>query len=93
MGLKNGETLKETKVILEGKNEPLRVGQEWLRGTPNGDGWFTLKNPISGRYLNAVNNTKTAITGRNPNQSQTCMYPLHHIFSISILFKVWISVS
>ena len=73
MGLRNGETTKEAKVILEGKNEPLRVGQEWFRGTPNRDGWFTLKNPVSGRYLNAANKSSTAITGRYSNQSQICM--------------------
>ena len=55
-------TIKGTKVILETRDEQKRVGQEWFRSKLDSEGWFTLKNPISGRYLTAASNT-TTITG------------------------------
>ena len=63
MGIQNDAKTKGSKVVLEAKDTPIRFGQEWLRGKPNDKGWFTLKNPISGRYLKAVNPNSTIITG------------------------------
>ena len=63
LGLMNDDNVKGNKVILEAKDDPIRIGQEWLIGKQNDEGWFTLKNPISGRYLMAENSSKTTISG------------------------------
>lgn len=60
-------TIKGTKVILETRDEQKRVGQEWFRSKLDSKGWFTLNNPISGRYLTAINSNSTAITGKVNN--------------------------
>ena len=59
----NDDNLKGTKVLLEAKDDPIRISQEWLIGKQNDEGWFTLKNPISGRYLMAENFKNTTISG------------------------------
>ena len=61
--LMDDATIKGTKVILETRYEKTRVGQEWFRSKLDSEGWFTLKNPISGRYLTADSNISTTITG------------------------------
>jgi hypothetical protein len=63
LGLMDDATIKGTKVILETRDEQKRVGQEWFRSKLDSEGWFTLKNPISGRYLTAASNISTTITG------------------------------
>ena len=53
--------LKGTYVILELKDGS--DGQTWKRSTPDTDGWFTLQNPNSERYLTAISAVDTIISG------------------------------
>ena len=64
----NDDNVKGNKVILEAKDDLISLGQEWLIGQQNDEGWFTLKNPISGGYLMAENLTRTTISGSMPFQ-------------------------
>ena len=63
LGLMNYATIKDSKVVLEAKGNNRSIGQEWLRSKPDDEGWFTFRNPISGRYLTAASNNSTTITG------------------------------
>ena len=37
--------------------------QKWIRGTANSEGYFTLQNPTSGKFLTAASPTSTTISG------------------------------
>ena len=37
--------------------------QKWIRGTANSEGYFTLQNPTSGKFLTAASPTITTISG------------------------------
>ena len=37
--------------------------QKWIRGTANSEGYFTLQNPSSGKFLTASSPTSTTISG------------------------------
>ena len=52
-----------TKVILEEKEENVNLtdGQMWLRGKKDKDGFFSLKNLASERFLTAEDSTETII--------------------------------
>ena len=51
------------KVIFENKMQHDSDKQKWLRGKTDPDGWFTLKNVKSEKFLTAANATTTIITG------------------------------
>ena len=56
--------LKGTNVILEAKEDPPADRQKWKRSTPDNEGWFTLQNPNSERYLTAISAVDTIISGK-----------------------------
>ena len=56
--------LKGTNVILEAKEDPPADRQKWKRSTPDNEGWFTLQNPNSERYLTAISAVNTIISGK-----------------------------
>ena len=59
--------LKGTNVILEPKEDPIADRQKWKRSTPDPEdpeGWFTLQNPTSERYLTAISALDTIISGK-----------------------------
>ena len=40
-------TILDDKIVLEDKDEPLSDRQKWFRGVKDGDGWFSLKKPLT----------------------------------------------
>ena len=48
--------VKLNEVTLKGKNDTKADILTWLRGPANDEGFFTLKNPSSGKLLTRVNN-------------------------------------
>ena len=66
LGLLNDSTDIGTTVVLESKKRSVSSdGQKWLRDIADVNGWFRLKNPLSGRVLTAQSSTVTAIAGKN----------------------------
>ena len=56
LGLLNDGKEMGTLVILESKKRSLcSEGQKWLRDMNDEDGWFRLKNPLSGKFLTQGN--------------------------------------
>jgi hypothetical protein len=52
-----------SNVIFENKIQPDSDKQKWLRGKTDPEGWFTLKNVKSEKFLTAATATTTIITG------------------------------
>ena len=50
-----------TKVVLEAADNSAE--QMWYRGTKSPDGYFTLQNPVSRKFLTAPSPKITTITG------------------------------
>ena len=66
LGLLNDATDIGTPVGLESKKRSVSSdGQKWLRDIADVNGWFRLKNPLSGRVLTAQSSTVIAIAGKN----------------------------
>ena len=40
-------TILDDMIVLEDKVEPLSDRQKWFRGLKDGDGWFSLKKPLT----------------------------------------------
>ena len=55
-------TIDGAKVILEAADNSAE--QMWYRGTQNSEGYFTLQNPVSRKFLTAKSQKITAITGK-----------------------------
>ena len=51
------------KVIFKKERNPDCDEQKWLRGPIDSNGWFTIQNVWSLKYLTAANATTTIITG------------------------------
>ena len=65
LGLLNDGKDMGTLVILESKKRSLcSEGQKWLRDMNDEDGWFRLKNPLSGKVLTAQTSSIIALTGK-----------------------------
>ena len=63
LGLKNNETGGVgTLVTLEQKEKESTDRQKWLKGKPDNEGYFTLQNPLSKKFL-IGNPTTTIIAG------------------------------
>ena len=60
-------------VVLQEQSNPLSDGQIWTRSTYDEDGFFTLKNPSSGRVL-----TSSSITSITAKGMQIFGYYLNH---------------
>ena len=63
----------DSAVVLEEENNPLSDGQIWTRSTYDEDGFFTLKNPSSGRVL-----TSSSITSITAKGMEILGYFLSH---------------
>ena len=55
-------TIDGAKVILEAADNSAE--QMWHRGTQNSEGYFTLQNPVSRKFLTAKSQKITTITGK-----------------------------
>ena len=65
LGLLNDGKDMGTLVILESKKRSLcSEGQKWLRDMNDENGWFRLKNPLSGKVLTAQTSSIIALTGK-----------------------------
>ena len=70
MGLLDGETTEDTEVILEAKEEVSKNTQKWVKDISEidskdlEDGWFKLKNVISGKFLTARSPTVLTASGK-----------------------------
>ena len=65
LGLLNDGKDVGTLVILESKKRSLcSEGQKWLRDMNDENGWFRLKNPLSGKVLTAQTSSIIALTGK-----------------------------
>ena len=49
------------EVTLKAKNDSRSDVRTWFRGEANDEGYFTLKNPSSGKLLTRVNNDRLMI--------------------------------
>ena len=71
LGLLDGETIEDTEVILEAKKEVSNNTQKWVKDVTEidskdlADGWFKLKNVLSGRFLTAASPTVLTVSGKN----------------------------
>ena len=64
LGLVNDVTDIGTLVVLESKKRSVcSEGQKWLRDVEDMNGWFRLRNPLSGKVLTAQTSTITALAG------------------------------
>ena len=64
LGVQNSATdTRGLKVIFKKERTPNCDEQKWLRGPSDPNGWFTLKNVKSEKFLTAANATTTIITG------------------------------
>ena len=64
LGTKKNQDIFE--VILEAKRSQrggIKNSQKWMRGQADEDGWFTLKNPYSGKFLSASDENRLLIEG------------------------------
>ena len=52
------------EVNLQRKNETCAETQMWVRGKDLGQGWFTLKNQVSGKLLTARNEISPTAEGK-----------------------------
>ena len=67
LGLMNDGKDMGTLVVLESKKRSLcSEGQKWLRDMNDENGWFRLKNPLSGKVLTAQTTSTIALTGKKP---------------------------
>ena len=70
LGLLDGDTIEDTEVILEAKKEVSNNTQKWVKDDSEidskdlADGWFKLKNLISGRFLTATSPTVLTVSGK-----------------------------
>ena len=55
--------VENEKVVMKPKRA--LKGQNWHRSNNNGDGWFTMKNAKSGKFLTAKNDGTTIATGKS----------------------------
>ena len=62
-------TIDGAKVILEAADNSAE--QMWYRGTQNSEGYFTLQNPVSRKFLTAKSQKITTITGKGIFFSET----------------------
>ena len=61
---KDGATKFDTLVILDSKNASVTDDQNWIRGKTDNQGYFTLQNSRSNRFLIARSTTETVIAGK-----------------------------
>ena len=54
-GVENGGKAAGTKVSVDENLSGSTPGQQWERSSDKGLGYFTLKNPNSGKFLSALN--------------------------------------
>ena len=65
LGLLNDGKDMGTLIILESKKRSLcSEGQKWLRHMNDENGWFRLKNPLSGKVLTAQTSHIISLTGK-----------------------------
>ena len=70
LGLLDGETIEDTEVILEAKKEVSNNTQKWVKDDSEidskdlADGWFKLKNVMSGKFLTATSPTVLTVSGK-----------------------------
>ena len=77
LALKDDATDPGTRIILEEKEENANLtdGQMWLRGKKDDDGFFSLLNPISERFLTAEDTTETTIA----DMGKVILYRWFHV--------------
>ena len=63
LGLFSDGIHTDTTVVLETKSADMNNGQIWLRGMAN-DGYFTLQNVNSGKFMSAESMSLTVIRGK-----------------------------
>ena len=64
LGVQNSANdAKGLKAIFKKERNPDCDEQKWLRGPIDSNGWFTIQNVWSLKYLTAANATTTIITG------------------------------
>ena len=52
------------EIQLQPKDESSSDGQKWVREQVDGNGWFPLKNPNSGKILSAINESSLVARGK-----------------------------
>merc|ERR1719362_2159664 len=62
-------TVLDDKFVLEDKDEPLSDRQKWFRGVKDGDGWFSLKKPLT--YTIPDEDTKNLTEETDEKEDQT----------------------
>ena len=73
LGLQDGATKFDTSVILDSKNASITDEQNWIRGKADNQGYFTLQNSLSDRFLIARSTTETVIAGKTITYKHTCI--------------------
>ena len=63
LGIKGIENGTDLEVVLENKIEPPTASQKWIRGLAYTSGYFSFINPITGKVLTRINETKLNIRG------------------------------
>ena len=51
--------------VFEETYDPDDAGQMWEKGVPNSQGFFTLKNPASGKFLIAESEDRLSVKGND----------------------------
>ena len=55
--------------VFEETFDPDDAGQMWEKGVPNSQGFFTLKNPVSGKFLIAESEDRLSVKGKDIYQN------------------------